>query len=190
MRPNQLFSTPMDQEFDEWLSRFAGLDELFSARHQLYAKLSRQQFDGIIEEGVTVVGPVHVGPNAVIRSGAVLKGPLVIGPNAVIDHGAKVFGGTFIGAETHLKSGALISNSLLMANCLVAENCIIQNSVLGYGVTAKAGCLIGDVASPQEVGTYVGDGSQLGLGCIICVGSIVFPRESISPGVVLENSKH
>jgi bifunctional UDP-N-acetylglucosamine pyrophosphorylase/glucosamine-1-phosphate N-acetyltransferase len=185
MRPNQLFSTPMEQEFDEWLSRFASLEELFSARYQLYSKLSRQQLDGIIEEDVTILGPVHVGPNAHIRSGAVLNGPLVIGPNVIIDHGAKVFGGTVIGTGTRVKSGVTISNSLLMNNCLVAESCIIQDSVLGYGVTAKAGCLIGDMASPEEVATYVGDGAKLGLGCIICAGSIVLPHQSVSPGTVL-----
>jgi NDP-sugar pyrophosphorylase family protein len=185
MRPSQLFSTPMEQEFDNWLSRFASLKELFSARHQLYAKLSRQQLDGIIEEDVTILGPVHVGQNARIRSGAILNGPLVIGPDAVIDYGAKVFSGTFIGAGTRLSSGAIILNSLLMNNCQVAESCIIQNSVLGYGVIAEAGCLIGDTAAPKEAGTYVGDNSQLGLGSIICAGSIVPARQNISPGTVV-----
>jgi NDP-sugar pyrophosphorylase family protein len=188
MRPSMLFSTPMEHEFNEWLSRFASLEELFSARNQLYAKLTHQQLDGIVEEHVSIFGPVHVGPNVHIRSGAVLNGPVVIGPNAVIDYGAKVFGGTVIGTSTRLNSGASVSNSLIMNNCLIAEGCIIQNSVLGYGVTAKAGCLIGDLASPEEVGTYVGDSAQLGPGCIICAGSTVLPRQIISAGTVVRLS--
>jgi NDP-sugar pyrophosphorylase family protein len=188
MRPSMLFSTPMEQEFNEWLSRFASLEELFSARNQLYAELSHQQLDGIVEEQVTIFGPVHVGANARIRAGAVLTGPLVIGPNAVINYGAKVFGGTVIGTGTRINSGAIISNSLLMNKCSVAEGCIIQNSVLGYGVIAKAGCLIGDVTSLQDVGTYVGDSAQLGLGCTICAGSTVLPRQIISPGTVVNRS--
>jgi ADP-glucose pyrophosphorylase len=51
----------------------------------------------------------------------------------------RVLGGSFIGASTHLNSGAVISNSLLMNNCLVGENCVIQNSVLGFGVAAGLG---------------------------------------------------
>jgi acetyltransferase-like isoleucine patch superfamily enzyme len=75
-----------------------------------------------------------------------------------------------------------------MNDCSIAEGCIIQNSMLGYGVTAKAGCLIGDMTSPQEVGTYVGDGAQLGPGCIVCAGSTVLPRQIISPGTVVRIS--
>jgi NDP-sugar pyrophosphorylase family protein len=178
----------MEQEFNEWLSRFASLEELFFARYQLYSGLSHQRLDGIVEEHVTILGHVHVSLNARIRSGAVLNGPLVIGPNVVIDYGAKVFGGTVIGTGTRLNSGAIISNSLLMNDCSIAEGCIIQNSMLGYGVTAKAGCLIGDMTSPQEVGTYVGDGAQLGPGCIVCAGSTVLPRQIISPGTVVRIS--
>ena len=99
----------------------------------------RQQLEGIIDEHVTIIGPVHVGPNTHVRSGAILKGPLIVGPNSVIEYGVRVLGGSFIGASTHLNSGAVISNSLLMNNCLVGENCVIQNSVLGFGVAAGAG---------------------------------------------------
>jgi NDP-sugar pyrophosphorylase family protein len=181
MRPSVLFSTPMEQEFNEWLSRFASLEELFSARSQLYSGLSHQQIDGAVEEHVAVFGAVHVCASARVRSGAVLNGPLVIGPNAIIDQGARVFGGTIIGTGTRINSGAIVSNSLLMNNCSIAEACVIQNSVLGYGVIAKAGCLIGDL----EVGTFVGDSTQLGLGSIICAGTKVLPRQIISPGTVV-----
>ena len=63
MRPSHLFSASAEQQFNEWLTRFASLEEMFSSRHQLYSKLSRQQLEGIIDEHVTIIGPVHVGPN-------------------------------------------------------------------------------------------------------------------------------
>jgi len=186
MRPSHLFSASVEQQFNEWLTRFASLDEMFSSRHQLYSKLSRQQLEGTIDEYVTIIGPVHVGPNTHVRSGVILKGPLIVGPNSVIEYGVRVLGGSFIGANTHLNSGAVISNSLLMNNCLVGENCVIQNSVLGFGVAAGAGSLIGDMASSSNaVGTYVGDFAKLGVGSIICSGSIVAQGQIVPAGTVV-----
>jgi UDP-N-acetylglucosamine diphosphorylase / glucose-1-phosphate thymidylyltransferase / UDP-N-acetylgalactosamine diphosphorylase / glucosamine-1-phosphate N-acetyltransferase / galactosamine-1-phosphate N-acetyltransferase len=176
----------MEQEFDAWLSHFTSLEELFSSRHQLYSKLSRQQLDGVIEEHVVIVGPVHIGPNTLVKSGAILNGPLVVGPNSVIDNGAKVLSRTFIGTGTYVNSGALVFDSLLMNGCLVSENCVIQNCVLGCGVVVKAGCLVGDRMSPSDqVGTYVGDNAELGLGSIIGAGSVVAPRQRLLSGAIM-----
>jgi NDP-sugar pyrophosphorylase family protein len=183
--PRELFSTPMEQEFDEWLSRFASLEELFSSRHQLYSKLSRQQLDGIIEENVTIAGPVCMGPNTLVKSGAILKGPIIVGPNSIIDNGAKILSGTFIGTGTYVNSGAVVFDSLLMNDCLVSENCVIQNSVLGCGVVVKAGCLVGDRTSDQK-GTYIGDKAELGLGSILGAGSIVAQRQRVLPGAITD----
>jgi NDP-sugar pyrophosphorylase family protein len=186
MRPRQLFAIPQEPEFDDWLSRFASLEELFSCRDQLYSKLCRQQLDGIVEGNVVILGAVHLGPSSQVRSGAILKGPLIVGPDAVIDHGVKVLGRTFIGRGSHLSSGAVVSDSVLMHNSLIGENCVVRNSILGCGVIARAGCLIGDMPShSQNAGTYLGDGSQLGLGSIICAGSIVQRGEVILPGTIL-----
>ena len=177
----------MEQEFDEWLSRFASLEELFSSRHQLYSKLSRQQLDGIIEENVTIVGPVHMAPHTLVKSGAILKGPLVVGPNSIIDNGAKVFSGTFIGTGSYVNSGSVVFDSLLMNNCLVSENCVIQNCVLGCGVVVKAGCLIGDrMSSADQIGTYVGDKAELGIGSILRAGSVIRQRQTLLPGAIVE----
>ncbi len=186
MRPNQLFSASMEPELDQWLSRFTNLEELFSSRAQLYAKLSGQQLEGTIDEQVTIIGSVYVGPNTQVKSGALLTGPLIVGPNSTIGFGAKVLGRTFIGAGSQLASGAVISNSILMNGCSVGPNCVVQNSILGFGVTVRAGSLVGD-SSPEDTGTYVGDGSELGLGCIIFPGSIVQRNKEISAGEVVRD---
>jgi UDP-N-acetylglucosamine diphosphorylase / glucose-1-phosphate thymidylyltransferase / UDP-N-acetylgalactosamine diphosphorylase / glucosamine-1-phosphate N-acetyltransferase / galactosamine-1-phosphate N-acetyltransferase len=176
----------MEKELDEWLLRFAGLEELFSSRNQLYSKLSRQQLDGIIEENVTIVGPVYMGPNTLVKSGAILKGPLIVGPNSIIDNGANVLSRTFLGAGTYVSSGAVVFDSVLMNDCLVSENCVIQNSILGCGVVVKAGCLIGDrVSTTEQKGTYVGDEAELGLGSILCAGSVIPQHQRVLPGAVV-----
>lgn len=176
----------MEREFDDWLARFASLGELFSSRHQLYSKLCRQQLNGVIEENVTIVGPVHVGLNSLIRSGAVLTGPLIVGPDCVIGNGAKLLDGTFIGTGTSVGSGAAVIDSIMMNRCVISENCVIQSSVLGFGVVAKAGCLIGDrTAPPNHDGTYVGDEAELRVGSILRTGSVVARRQVFPHGAAI-----
>jgi NDP-sugar pyrophosphorylase family protein len=184
--PRELFSTPMEKEFDDWLSRFVTLEQLFSARHQLYSKLSRQQLDGIIEENVTIVGPVHIGPNTLVKSGAILEGPIIVGPDSIIGNGTRILGSTFIGTRTNIRSGAVVFDSLIMNSCVISENCIVQNSVLGCGVVAKAGCLIGEGMSPTDQrGTYVGDAAELEPGSILRAGSMIAPRQRLLSGAAL-----
>ncbi len=181
--PKELFATPMEREFDDWLTRFSSLEELFCSRHQLYSRLCRQQLNGVIEENVTIVGPVHVGLNSLVRSGAILSGPLIVGPGCVIGNGAKVLDGTFIGTGTNVSSGAAVIDSIVMNRCLISENCVVQSSVLGFGVVAKAGCLIGDRTSlPNQNGTYVGDEAELEVGSILRTGSVVARRQVFSRG--------
>jgi NDP-sugar pyrophosphorylase family protein len=112
MRPSELFACTIENDFQGWLARFASVEELFSSRDQLYAKLHQSQIDGAVEEQVTIEGPVHISPGSRVRSGAVLIGPLVIGPNCNVDHGARVFRRTFIGlvlgfAQEHSSPTAL-----------------------------------------------------------------------------------
>ena len=186
MHPSHLFPTPIEQQFDQWLSKFTNLEELFASRRQLYSKLTRQLVEGGIDEHVTIEGLVYVSPGAHVKAGAVLKGPLVIGPHSVIDYGAKVLGDVFIGSGCYVNAGAVISSSILTKDCLVGENCVIHNSILGCGVFAKPGCLIGDATTASgEVGTFLGDASKLGLGCIVCPGSRVLQHQHVASGAVI-----
>lgn len=186
MDPKRLFSDPIEQEFDDWLSRFKSLEELFFSRHQLYSKLNRQLLEGVIDEYVTIEGPVHVAPTAHIKAGAVLRGPLIVGPDSVIGYGAKMLGEVFVGSGSHVNANAIVSSSLLTKNCTIGENCVVRNTILGCGVVVAPGCLVGDSTKASlEVGTYIGDASVLGLGCIVRSGSTVSRQRHIAPGAVI-----
>ena len=187
MHPSQLFSTSVDQQFDEWLSKFASLEELFSSRHQLYSKLDRQLLEGVIDEHVTIEGPVCVSPGSHIKAGVVLRGPLIIGPASVIQYGAKLLGEVFLGPRCQVKAGAIISSSILTKNCFVGENCAISNSIIGCGVVIRPGCLIGDATTSAEMGTYIGDASTMGLGCIVCAGSTISQHKHIASGALVSD---
>jgi NDP-sugar pyrophosphorylase family protein len=188
MHPSQLFSSSMEEEFRNWLTRFETLDQLSSCRHELFSKLTRQQLDGVIDEQVTIIGPVHIGPATHVKSGSLLKGPLIIGPNAVIDYGAKLVAGTFVGAGTRVGAGAIVSDSLIMNRSVVSEGCVVRNAVWGCDVEADAGCLVGEAgALGQGQATFIGDGAKLSLGTIVCAGSIISSRERIPAGTVVNS---
>ncbi len=189
MHPSQLFSISVEQRFDEWLSRFSSIEELFRSRHQLYSKLALQEIEGVVDDYVTIEGAVHIASSAHVRSGAVLKGPLIVGPHSVIDYGAKILGEVFIGSGCRLNAGCVVSGSILIQDCVVGENCVIHNSFIGCGVIAGAGCLVGDQTdAPDGMGTYFGDGSALGAGCIVGAGSIISQNHKIVPGTVISAS--
>jgi NDP-sugar pyrophosphorylase family protein len=186
MHPNQLFSISVEQRFDEWISRFSNIEELFESRHQLYSKLVRQEIEGSVDEYVTIDGAVHIASSAQVRSGTVLKGPLIVGPHSVIDCGVKILGEVFIGSGCQLNAGTVVSGSILIKDCVMGENCVIHNSFIGCGVRAGPGCLFGDQTTTQDrVGTYFGDGSLLGAGCIVSAGSVISPHQKIVPGTVI-----
>ena len=186
VHPSQLFSISVEPRFDEWLSRFSNIEELFASRHQLYSKLVRQEIEGIVDEYVTIEGAVHVAAGAHVRSGAVLKGPLIVGPNSVIDYGAKILGEVFIGSGCRVSAGSVVSGSILIQDCVVGENCVIHNCLIGCGVTAGPGCLVGgQTAAPDGVGAYFGDGSALGAGCIVSAGSVISQHQKVVPGTVM-----
>jgi NDP-sugar pyrophosphorylase family protein len=185
MHPSQLFSMSGEQRFDEWLSQFATIEELFGSKHQLYSKLNRQEIEGTVDEYVTIEGAVHIAPGVQIRSGAVLKGPLIVGPYSVVDYGAKILGGVFIGSRCQVNAGTIVSGSVLIQDCVVGENCVVYDSFLGSRVTVGPGCIIGDKSTPSDtVGAYFGDGSALGAGCIVSVGSIISQHQKVAPGTM------
>jgi NDP-sugar pyrophosphorylase family protein len=188
MDPSQLFSAPIEPEFATWLRRFNTIEQLFACRDQLFAKLSTQQLEGSIEEGVVLVGPIHISSSSVLRSGTIVEGPVIVGPGSAIGYGVKILGPTFIGTGVRVKSGTVLSNCLLMNGSDIAESCIIQNCIIGSAVKASAGCLVGEQSGVGEhFATCVGDHAHLGLGCIVSPGAIISKRQRVPAGAVIHD---
>ncbi|MBR0960157.1 hypothetical protein JQ566_22725 [Bradyrhizobium japonicum] len=132
-------------------------------------------------------GLVYVGPNSHVKSGAVLNGPLIVGPDCVVQSGARILGRSFIGTGSQLRAGSFVCNSILMNRCIISENSVVQNCILGSDVLVGAGCLVGDAAAQApDLAAFVGD--QLGLGAIICPGSIVASSDEVAAGSVVGGS--
>jgi NDP-sugar pyrophosphorylase family protein len=172
VKPKELYATVMEDEFNHWLRKFDSLEALFASRHQLHARLTKQQLDGRIEDAL-IIGPVHVSSTSRVLAGAIIRGPAIIGPDVTIDHAAKVLGGSFIGAGSRVGPGAVVSQSILMNGSIISENCVIQNSLVGAGVFIGAGALVGEAQSKGGAGAFVGDNANLRAGSIVLTGTVI-----------------
>jgi NDP-sugar pyrophosphorylase family protein len=183
MKPNELYATPMEDEFNNWLARFESLEDLFASRYQLHTKLRKQQLDGDVEDHTLLIGPIHVSPTSRVLAGAVIKGPAIIGPDVTIDCGAKVLGGSFIGAGSRVGPGAVVSQSILMNGSVVSENCVIQNAILGAGAFVGAGAMVGEEQdeSMGEEGAFVGDSARISAGSVVPKCTVI-TKESVYSG--------
>jgi hypothetical protein len=74
MKVSDLFSAEMEPSLNDWLRRFTSPTDLFAGMHQLFTNLSSQNIQGIIEEGATIIGPVHIGIASIVRSQAIIRG--------------------------------------------------------------------------------------------------------------------
>jgi NDP-sugar pyrophosphorylase family protein len=184
VKPKELYSPAMEDEFNNWLERFDSLEALFASRHQLYARLTKQRLDGSVEDRTLIIGPVHVSATSRVLAGAIIRGPAIIGPDVTIDYGAKVLDGSFIGAGSRVGPGAVVSQSILMNGSVISENCVIQNAVVGAGVFIGAGSLVGEAQSTGSAGAFVGDHANLRVGSIVLTGAVI-ARDSIFDGPVV-----
>ncbi len=153
---------------------------------------------GTIEKGVTVHGRVAVGEGCVIRSGAYLQGPLSLGPGCEIGANAVLLPSTSLGKNVRVGPLTTIANSILMDDANVGPSSVVQDSVLGSGVVARAGLLAasgpadvaieGEYHGVRQIGALIGEDSELGNGVSVDCGTVVNERARVSSGARLRGT--
>ncbi|MFW6140990.1 MAG: bifunctional sugar-1-phosphate nucleotidylyltransferase/acetyltransferase [Candidatus Saliniplasma sp.] len=134
--------------------------------------------NGVIEENVSISGPVYIGEGTVIKSGTHIQGPAVIGSGSEIGPKACILPSTSIGKDSKIYPFALIQNSLLMNTVEVGPHSFIGNSVIGDGVRIGG-----------NFTTYVGDADikvSSGYNKVSDIGCMIAEDTDIGAGVVME----
>lgn len=153
----------------------AEVDRIFRARKRA----------ALMEAGVTIYLPETV----------LIDGDVEVGADTVIEPAVQLLGATRIGAGCTIKTGSVISDSVLDEGVTVKQHCVVANSRLGAGVAVgpfahlrdgaelRAGARVGNYVevkkSVLEEGvkamhlTYLGDAtigksSNIGAGTITC----------------------
>lgn len=146
--------------------------------------------DGVLMgSGVTVaptaviLPPAIIGAGTEIRPGAYLRGNVIIGENCVV------------GNSTELK------NAVLLDHVQVPHYNYVGDSILGNGAHLGAGAICSNLKSDKKdvvihaekdyptglrkIGGFVGDGAEIGCGCVLNPGTVVGKSTSVYPLVSL-----
>ncbi len=145
----------------------------------------------LLFDGVLVGRDVKIAPTAVI------EGTAVVGHGTVLRPGAYLRGGVLIG------EGCVIGNSTELKNCLIMNHAqvphynYVGDSVLGRGAHMGAGAVCSNLKSDgknvvihgkrdyetglRKVGAFLGDGADIGCGCVLSPGTVVGCGSSVYP---------
>ena len=114
-----------------------------------------------------------------------------VGPNATVHRG------TAIGNNVTIGANAVISNSVIMADCVIGEGVVIKDCVIGENTHVGPGTTVvggtADVVVEKhfydgvKLGGIVGDNSRVGGGVLVTGGAIIGDGTRIANGAVLED---
>lgn len=82
-------------------------------------------------------GVIH--PDAKVDSRATIVGPVLVGPGAIIERDTSLVGPSIIGAQSRVARGALVSRSVVWSRCDVGEDAVVDRCLLGDDTQVVAG---------------------------------------------------
>ena len=132
-----------------------------------------------IYPNVTIEAPAIIGCGSEIRPGAFIRGSVITGENCVIGNSTELkncvlldgvqvphynyVGDSILGNKAHMGAGSICSN-------LKADK---KNVVIKGDVNYETGI--------KKIGAILGDGADIGCGCVINPGTVVGKRTSVYP---------
>lgn len=178
------------------------LEELFECKYPWeilpkigdYAK--KLTTDGI--DGFSVLSPgVLVGKNVKIHPTATVMPPAVIGNGTEIRPGAYIRGNVITGENCVIGNSTEIKNAVLLNNVQIPHYNYVGDSVLGNRSHMGAGSICSNLKSDKrnvvirgekdyetnlkKVGGFLGDGADVGCGCILNPGTVIGKSTSVYP---------
>jgi bifunctional UDP-N-acetylglucosamine pyrophosphorylase/glucosamine-1-phosphate N-acetyltransferase len=158
--------------------------------------------NGIVEDGVSLYGPVFVGEGARIRSGAYIEGPVHIGPDSDIGPNCYIRPSTSIGARVRIGNACEVKNSMVMDDTHIAHLSYVGDSVIGAGCNFGAGTKTANIrfdkknvkmnvkgsrvdSGRRKLGAVVGDNAQTGINVSLLPGIKVGSGSWIAPGIAV-----
>ena len=157
-----------------------------------------------IEKGILV------GENVKIADSARIEPPAIIGKNSEIRHGAYLRGNVIVGENCVIGNSSELKSAILLDRVQVPHYNYVGNSMLGRGAHLGAGAICSNLKSDgsnvivhtedksyntgmRKLGAILGDGVEIGCGCVLAPGCIVGKNTTVYPltflrGTIPENS--
>ena len=145
----------------------------------------------LLKEGVLVGENVKISPLSTIEP------PAVIGAGPEVRPGAYIRGNVITGADCVLGNSSELKNCVLMEHVQVPHYNYVGDSVLGNGAHMGAGSICSNLKSGggsvtvhgdeefatglRKLGAILGDGADIGCGCVLNPGTVVGKNTNIYP---------
>ena len=171
--------------------------EILTALPAAIRELTGKGIDGYTEyaDGVLMGSGVTVAPTAVILP------PAIIGAGTEIRPGAYLRGNVIIGESCVIGNSTEIKNAVLLDHVQVPHYNYVGDSILGNGAHLGAGAICSNLRSDKKnivihaekdyptglrkIGGFVGDGAEIGCGCVLNPGTVIGKNTSVYPLVSL-----
>ncbi len=165
---------------------------LLEANEKLLAKM-RGKIEGIVEEGATLKGEVHVGKGTHVKSGVYIEGPVWIGENCRIGPNCYIKPSTMIGDDCVIGNGNEIKNSIIMNGTWISHLSYVGDSIIGEKCNLGAGTITANFrfdAEPVKM-TVKGERLHTGrqkMGVVLGHGVKTGIHVSFMPGVKVKSN--
>lgn len=140
---------------------------------------------------------VLVGKNVKIYPTSTIEGPAIIGEGTQIRPGAFIRGAVITGANCVIGNSTELKNCILLENVQVPHYNYVGDSILGNNVHMGAGAICSNLKADgkavvihgdtdyetgiRKIGGILGDGADIGCGCVLNPGTVIGKGTSVYP---------
>ena len=168
--------------------------ELIAKVDEIVEELLKRAPEGYreIEKGILV------GENVKIADSARIEPPAIIGKNSEIRHGAYMRGNIIVGENCVIGNSSELKSAILLDRVQIPHYNYVGNSILGNRAHLGAGAICSNLKSDgsnvivhdgdksyktgmRKFGAVLGDGVEIGCGCVLAPGCIVGKNTSAYP---------
>lgn len=138
-----------------------------------------------------------VGEGVTIAPTAVIDGPAILGPHTEVRHGAYLRGNVITGGDCVIGNSSELKNCILLERVQVPHYNYVGDSILGNRVHLGAGSICSNLKADgksvvirseppldtkrRKVGAFLGDGADIGCGCVLNPGCVIGRNTRVYP---------
>lgn len=160
-----------------------------------YIKILSRRLDRSFRE---ISSEVFAPDDAKIMQGAIIEGPAIIGHRTEIRPGAFIRKNVIIGDDSVIGNSSEVKSSIIFDGAKLPHYNYVGDSIIGYRAHMGAGSIASNLRLDKEnvdifyeeerlytglrkVGVFLGDGAEVGCGCVICPGTVIGKEAIIYP---------
>lgn len=161
----------------------------------------KEYIKSLMEEGLSdyteISDGVFVGENVKIAPTATIEAPAILGSGTEIRPGAYLRGNVICGQDCVIGNSSELKNCILLEHVQVPHYNYVGDSILGNNAHMGAGSICSNLKSDgkpvvihgeieyetgiRKIGGILGDGADVGCGCVLNPGTVIGKNTSVYP---------